>query len=444
MTGTSSFGRTDCVKGSSSSPRIVGTTIVAPVTRSNLRITILGLNYSPEPTGNAPYTSSLAEGLAAAGHSVRVVTGYPHYPEWKVKEGYSGWASSEVINGVAVDRLRHYVPPTTSTLGRMHMELSFGVRLLFARWHKPDVVLLVSPALFSSALALLRVRCRRDRPAVGIWVQDLYSRGIVETGTGGGRAAHVAASIESLILRSADGVVAIHDRFKRHIVDALGVSEGDVRVIRNWTHLPASPTTGRKELRARLGWAADDVVVLHAGNMGKKQGLGNVVNAARLAQKRQSRVRFVLMGDGNQRTALEAMAHGLTNLQFIRPLPDQDFMQALAAADVLLVNELPGVKDMAVPSKLTSYFNAGRPVIAATDAESVTALEISASRGGVRVDAADPEALLDAAEALSADSDAAKKLGSEGLRFRHETLSERVAIGHYDDFVSSLASSRGR
>lgn len=414
------------------------------MTRSNLRITILGLNYSPEPTGNAPYTTSLAEGLANAGHSVQVVTGYPHYPEWKVKEGYSGWESSEVINGVAVDRLRHYVPPTTSTLGRMHMELSFGVRLMFARWHKPDVVLLVSPALFSSALALLRVRCRLNRPAVGIWVQDLYSRGMVETGTGGGRAANVAASIESWILKSVDGVVAIHDRFKRHIVEVLGVSEADVRVIRNWTHVPASPTTGRDELRARLGWAADDIVVLHAGNMGKKQGLGNVVDAARLAQGRQSRVRFVLMGDGNQRISLEAMAHGLTHLQFVRPLPGRDFMQALAAADILLVNELPGMKDMAVPSKLTSYFNAGRPVIAATDAESVTAHEIHASGGGIRVDAADPEALLDAAEALGTDRKTAEFLGSEGLKFRHETLSEHVAIGHYDEFVSSLASSRGR
>ena len=31
----------------------------------------------------------------------------------------------------------------------MHMELSFGVRVIFARWGNPDVVLVVSPALFS-------------------------------------------------------------------------------------------------------------------------------------------------------------------------------------------------------------------------------------------------------------------------------------------------------
>ena len=68
-----------------------------------------------------------------------------------------------------------------------------------------------------------------------------------------------------------------------------------------------------------------------------------------------------------------------------------DFQVALSAADFLLVNELPGVKDMAVPSKLTSYFNAGVPVVAATDDGSVTAAEIATSGGGVRVDAACPQ-----------------------------------------------------
>ena len=412
--------------------------------RQTLRITILGINYAPEPTGNAPYTASLAEGLAAAGHSVSVITGYPHYPEWDLKEGYSGWTRSETINGVSIKRLRHYVPRTPNAASRLHMELSFGLRLVLARWHRPDVVLVVSPALFSSAMAILRIRSFPNRPAVGLWVQDLYSRGVVETGAGAGKLGALASKIESRILRSADGVVAIHDRFKSHMVRSLRVPPSNVRVIRNWTHLPVSPSSGVPEMRSKLGWRTEDIVVLHAGNMGKKQGLENVVAAAKLAQKQKSPVRFVLMGDGNQRRSLEAMAVGVDNLEFVDPLPGSEFMLALAAADILLVNELPDVKDMAVPSKLTSYFNAGVPVIAATGSESVTAMEISASKGGIRVDAADPQALLVAAETLGRDKKAAHELAECGLRFRYETLSEEAALGHYDDFVSSLASSRGR
>lgn len=405
---------------------------------------MLGLNYAPEPTGNAPYTASLAEGLVAAGHTVRVITGYPHYPEWQLKEGYSGWSHDELMGGVSVKRRRHFIPTAPTAVHRMHMELSFGLRLVFAHWGRPDVVLMVSPALFASALALLRVRLSPRRPAVGLWVQDLYSLGVVETGTGGKKLGGLIGKVESLILRSTDGVVVIHDRFREYIVNSLGVPPEATKVIRNWTHLPPSRASGNEQIRARLGWAADDVVVLHAGNMGKKQGLENVVEAARLAQERNSKVKFVLMGDGNQRKRLQESAEGITHIQFVAPLPAEEFQLALATADVLLVNELPGVKDMAVPSKLTSYFNAGVPVIAATDGGSVTAMEISASRGGIRIDAAAPEALLEAAEELGRDREGAASLGTNGLRFRNEILSETAAVGDYDDFITRLASSHGR
>lgn len=412
--------------------------------KAPVRITIIGINYRPETTGNAPYTASLAEGLAKLGHHVQVITGYPHYPEWSLRDGYGGWAVNETINGVSVKRLRHHIPENASTLGRLHMELSFGVRVVCARWQHPDVVLVVSPALFSSALAILRVRLRRNRPAVAIWIQDLYSRGVAETGTSGGRVTKAATLIEALILRSTDGVAAIHDRFKKYMVNVLGVSSERVAVIRNWTHLPPAPTSDKSEMRLRMGWSDDEIIVLHAGNMGKKQGLENVVAAARVADKRKSRVKFILMGDGNQRDHLEELGDGVDRLDFVDAMPGDDFQKALAASDILLVNELPGVRDMAVPSKLTSYFSAGVPVLAATDPGSVTAYEVMSSGGGVVVNAADPEALVSAAEALAKDKHQSAELGRNGIRFRHEVLSEASAVAHYDDLITSLASSRGR
>ena len=53
-----------------------------------LDVRVLGLNFAPEPTGIAPYTTGLAGFLADAGHRVHVVTGQPHYPQWFLAEGY--------------------------------------------------------------------------------------------------------------------------------------------------------------------------------------------------------------------------------------------------------------------------------------------------------------------------------------------------------------------
>src|SRR5690349_7947240 len=120
-----------------------------------MKIRIVGMHYAPEPSGNAPYTTGLAEGLASRGHEVSVVTGVPHYPEWRVYPGYAKWASRQTTGGVDLVRLRHYVPKSPTLIRRVIMETSFGVRAAARRvLRDADVVLLVSPALLSTATVL--------------------------------------------------------------------------------------------------------------------------------------------------------------------------------------------------------------------------------------------------------------------------------------------------
>lgn len=405
-------------------------------------MTILGLHYSPEPTGNAPYTSSLARGLRELGHQVRVVTGHPHYPDWKIWPGFGQWTRTERVDGVPVTRLRHYVPRRPTAITRLLSELSFGLRLLFASWGRPEVVLLVSPALFSSAIVMLRARLSRKRPGIGIWVQDLYSRGVAETGAGGRAAVALMTVVESSTLRAADGVAAIHERFKAVMVSRLRVHPDRVAVIRNWSHLPPIVTDDRVDVRARRGWRDDEVIVLHAGNMGAKQALENVVEAAKVADEQGAGIRFVLLGDGNQRARLERLAQGIDRIEFIDPLPDHEFLHTLASADILLVNELPGMADMAVPSKLTSYFGTGLPVLAATDSGSVTASEIAASGAGIRTDAGKPHALVEAALRLAAEPLSSREMGAAGREFRRNHLTAEAAINRYAEWLAGLAPSR--
>jgi colanic acid biosynthesis glycosyl transferase WcaI len=403
-----------------------------------LHIAIIGLHYAPEPSGNAPYTTALAEGLAGRGHRVDVLTGLPHYPTWRIFPGYGAWRSTSKHDTLAVSHLRHYVPTVPTSAKRIVMETSFGLRAAASRWHRPDVVLAVTPALLSTAVVGLRAKFGVHRPPVGVWVQDLYSQGVLETGVGGRRVAGGAQRLESSILRSAQGVAVVHDHFRERVVADLGVEPGRVRVIRNWTHLQPVPQEPAASTRDRFGWGATETVVLHAGNMGVKQGLENVVEAARLADRTEAPVRFVMLGDGNQRPALERLAQGVRSIEFIDSLPDGEFQSALGAADVLLVNEKPGVGAMSVPSKLTSYFHAVRPVLAASEPDSTTAAELAASGAGWRVDTGDPDALLGAAMKLGADADEARRMGEQGLAYARNVLSEDAAITAHEAWLQDL------
>lgn len=389
-----------------------------------VRATVIGLNYAPEPTGIAPYTAAAAAGLSGARMAVTAITGYPHYPQWQIPEDYAGWRRREVVDGVPVLRLRHPVPSDGGLITRTLMELVFGFRAATARWLDADVVLAVTPALLATAQIV--VRARLTRHPVVVWVQDIYTLSAAETGTASG-VAGLIARVESWTLRNADRVIVIHDRFADFVTERLGVDPERVDVVRNWTHLTGPDAVSSADTRLRHGWADDEIVVLHAGNMGTKQNLENVVRASELAARNGDRVRFVLLGDGHRRSALEAMGAN-PNLQFIDPLPADEFASVMASADVLLVNELPGMTEMSVPSKLTSYFSTGRPVLAAVDANSVTADEIAAADAGVLVAPDDPAALLAAALSLVSDAELTNRLGASALRYRRTTLSADTAL----------------
>lgn len=405
---------------------------------SELDILIIGFYYPPEPTGIAPYTSGLAKDLLARGHSVRVIVGYPHYPWWKTAEGYRGLRRHETIDGVQVTRVRHPVPRNSTSLARVGMELVYAMHAATVRGRRPDVVLAISPALLAVATAL--TWRKPGRTALGVIVQDIYSRALTETGALGGCGTRLATRLESMLLRRADGVAVIHDLF-RDTLAALGVDPGNVSVVRNWSHI-AKPTVDRWAARRTLGWGDSEIIALHAGNMGHKQGLENVVEAARLADAADRPIRFVLLGDGARRPALEKLGAGIRRLQFLDPLPDGQFENALHAADVLVLNEKPGITDMCVPGKLTSYFAAARPVVAATEPRSGAAHEVRAARAGTCIASGQPELLLAAALQVGGDPAGAEEAGACARAYADDVLSSTAALTAYDEWIRGLARTR--
>jgi glycosyltransferase involved in cell wall biosynthesis len=291
-------------------------------------------------------------------------------------------------------------------------------------------------------MSAVRARLSWRRPALGIVVQDLYGRGVAETGVMSGMPARLVRAVESAALRLADGVAVIHAGFTTNLAEDLGVDMWRMREIRNWTHVRPPDPSASAAFRKAHNWGADEVVVLHAGNMGHKQGLENVVAAAELAAHSAGRIRFVLLGDGSQRVSLQATGAGVRVLEFLLPLSEEEFPAALGAADVLLVNELPGVAQMALPSKLTSYFNSGKPILAATDAAGFTAGELAAAGAGVCVPADRPDLLLSEALRLGADRALSAHLGNAGRRYCDDVLSEDAALDRYEQWIIDLADTR--
>lgn len=391
------------------------------------RILIAGINYAPEHTGVGPYTTSMAECLASLGATVSVVTGVPHYPSWTVPPAYRRrLRSREHRNGVDVLRLWHYVPQSQSALRRMAYEMTFlSHALLTPRAAGVDVVLAVVPSLGGAIYGVMLAR-RLAVPVVVV-VQDLMGKAASQSGIpGGARVAALASGMERWALRRATTVAVVADPMRTQLVSD-GIPAERIVSLPNWSRVPSAERE-RETVRRELGWADGITVVLHTGNMGYKQDLGNVLQAAELLQGRPDLL-FVFLGDGSQRAVLELAAAGRSNVRFLPPVGDAEYSEVLAAADLLLLNERPSVQSMSLPSKLTSYFRVGRPIVAATHPESASAEEIRRSMAGVLAPPGDPAALAEVICRVAAEPDSVRaELGDAGRLFAAAHLTQEAAV----------------
>jgi colanic acid biosynthesis glycosyl transferase WcaI len=405
-----------------------------------MRVLIIGINYRPELTGIGPYTAGLAEHLASRGDRVTVITGLPHYPGWRIAPGTPRrLVQEEPIGRVRVIRAAHYVPATQDAFRRAVYEATFGFTGLLASRgaERPDAILGVVPSLSGGVLA--RLLGRRFGAPYGLLFQDLMGPAASQSGMAGGRVVATATTAaERWATRRARAIGMVATSFGPY-VRSIGIPSDRLLHVPNWSRL-AEADLPVDAVRARFGWTDERQIVLHAGNIGLKQGLEQVVDAARLAAERGDPVRFVFSGGGNQAGAIRAVAQDLGNVDFLGVQPDGIHASLLAAADVLLLSERATQIDMSLPSKLTSYYAAGRPILAAVPIGGGSAAEVERSGAGIVVPAGGPERILDALTRLRTDPTLKAQLAAAGPAYAAANTSEAASLARAVALIDKIAA----
>jgi colanic acid biosynthesis glycosyl transferase WcaI len=405
-----------------------------------VKILLYGLNFSPELTGIGKYTGEMAEWLAAQGHEVRVVTAPPYYPTWRVAEGYSGARykvqdSRDKIQGnnsggLVVYRCPLWVPARPSGLTRLlHLAsfalASFPVMLRLAFW-RPDVVLVVAPAFFCAPGAWLTARLCGAK--AWLHIQDYEIDAAFDLGLlKGERLRRFVEAMERWLLRRFDVVSTISQRMVERAV-AKGVAPERAVFFRNWVELDAiAPgAAAASRYRAELAIPEDAIVALYSGNMGAKQGLEILSEAAR----RCPQVQFVFCGNGAGRADLEAQCCSLTNVRMLDLQPAERLGELLTCADIHLLPQRADAADLVMPSKLTGMLASGRPVVATAHAGTEVAKIVEGC--GIVVPPEDAAAFAEAIAMLANDAGRRSALGGAGRRYAEEHLGRGTVLGKFE------------
>ncbi|RKF20659.1 colanic acid biosynthesis glycosyltransferase WcaI [Altericroceibacterium spongiae] len=399
-----------------------------------MKLAFLSLNYAPEQIGIGPYSCMTAEMLAAAGHEVSVICGKPYYPEWRIAESYRpGFYTTRREAGVRVTRCPHYVPARPGGVKRLLHHFTFALSAFCALLYqtarqRPDVILATAPSL----IAALGGRVVAGLCGARFWlhVQDFeleaaQAAGVLSKGFPGNRLVGMA---ESHFFRSADIVSSISPQMCQRLADK-GVAQERIVEFPNWAEDDTiRPLSRNTDLRRE--WSLGDrTVVLYSGNIGRKQGLNIVLEAARDLQHRQDLI-FVICGEGPERTELERQAVGLDHC-LIKPLQSRERLgELLATADIFILPQLADAADLVLPSKLPNMMAAGRPVIATT--EPGTGVYDEIRNVGIATRPGDPVALARAIERL-ADNPALRE--DLGYRARWKAISRWARDGILKRFL---------
>ena len=392
-----------------------------------MRVIVWGINYAPEITGIAPHNVALCEFLQRYGHDVEMVTTFAYYPAWRKRpEDRHLLCRTDRINDVPVHRCWHFVPRRVFAWKRIVHEATFvlisTMRILLLP--RPDVYVVVSPPLLLGTAGWVVATLKRA-PFI-FHVQDLQPDAAVGLGMlRTGLFTRALYWLEAFAYKHATRVSGISGE----IVDAFrgkGVPDRKLILFPNAVVLPADtdiPVRGK--FRAKHHFAADDFLAVYAGNLGVKQGLDILLDAADLLGAGK-KIRIVIAGDGAAREELEKEIRDRNNMSMLPLQYGTDYKELLVDADISLITQQGGSGNAFFPSKLLITLAYSCPVVTVADEESALARAVANGQCGKNILPGHAEQLANCLQKLSEDRQQLRHWGANGRAYVEQFEQRRV------------------
>jgi glycosyltransferase involved in cell wall biosynthesis len=267
-----------------------------------------------------------------------------------------------------------------------------------------------------------------------LWPESALASGLMQPGI----LVKLLYRLAAWVYRRAARLLVVSDEAAEYL-RSRGVDGGKISVARHWIDLTPFESPDSRDVRSEFGWG-NRFVVMFAGNLGMVQGLETVIEAASLLRDR-SDVQVVFVGDGSDRTRLEALVADwqLSNVSFLGRHPQDEMPAFLRAADVLLVHlRRSDVADHAIPTKILSYMAAGRPIVCATSG--AAAHLVRAAGAGLATEPGDAVAIAAAIAELASLAPAVRDaLGRSGREYVMTHFMKHVVIDSYERALIDIA-----
>jgi glycosyltransferase involved in cell wall biosynthesis len=408
---------------------------------STPRVFFVNRYFHPDESATAQLLADLAFGLAAKGFEIHIVCSRLLYDEPNAR-----LPARDSIRGVAVHRL------WTTRFGRRRLPgracdyLSFYLSsavFLLARLRRADIVVAQTDPPLISLVAAAAARLRRA--TLLNWLQDVFPEVASRLGANP-LPAWLDACLRSLrdaSLRTAAVNIVLGGRMAEYL-GTRRIPADRIEIIENWadTEAVTAKPAAASSLRAALELGAE-FVVAYSGNLGRAHDYRTIQGAA-AALRDEPGIVFLMIGGGAnmQSFAAHAAEARLGNVRFLPYQPRERLGDSLAAADVHLVNLLPALEGLIVPSKFYGILAAGRPIVFIGDPEGELARAVRAAQCGFAVGMGRSDELVRAIETLRGDARLRLAMGAASRRLAECAHSAAASCDRWEALLRRMAAAQ--
>lgn len=325
----------------------------------SLGVTLISEQYAPDMSSTAQLFEELLHELSTRGIATSVCAMTPGYVKNVAKAPLR-----EMRKGVCVWRMPRLPFARTNRIGEaLNWVWATACLSWMALWIPRSVPLIVgtNPPLAHIVGALMKIL--KGQRFIALFY-DLHPElscavGLLRKGSLVDR---VWRRINSWALRHADLALSLGPYMTNSIRQRCATTP--TIIMHNWCDAKTVRCLPKEESRfAREHGLLDKFVVLFSGNMGWRQRLEILLDAA--AEVQDAPIRFVFIGEGAKKAKLQeaAQQRGLQNVLFFPYQPRELMEHSLAAADLAVVSQEREVIGFGVPSKIYTYMASGRALL---------------------------------------------------------------------------------
>lgn len=413
-----------------------------------MRILVFIIQFPPDVNSTGILMEQICEGLLDYGHRITVITTFPHYEEFRIREEFRGRLIERGrYHGMDVIRLYVYANGAKHRMtSRLLNYLSFNffataVNLVSRQTY--DVIFCTNGSFFTGISSYISGRFGRIPFIYN--VQDLYPDVPIRAGQLHNKnAIAILRKMERFMYDKAAHIAVIAPSFWENLTEK-GIPREKISVIPNFVDTAfMRPMQKENEFSQRHN-LADKFVVTHAGNLGYAYDLETMLEAARLLSRDEDIV-FLIIGDGVAKTQLQEKAQTLrlSNVRFLPFQPREDLPLIRACSDVETSLYKPGSSSDSMPSKVYEIMASGRPLLLSADEGSDVWNLVTETGSGICVEPGNASELADGVLSLHRNPSMGHKMGQRGHYHAEKNYSRDVVVRRYNRLLQQVAKYHER